>query len=377
MSTHQMQVLWVSGAPGTGKSTVGWGLFKEIAARGADVAYLDMDQLGLIGPPPGGGDASHRIKIENLLVQLSVLRSAGARRIIVSGVIDPDVGIEPYLAGHPLGNIADFRLVRLVCERGELRRRFLGRGSPAGLLEQLMIVAEQLDRTAFGASFDTTGQRPDETVDELVNLLDGETDEVPVQVVGESDPEPASGGSVLVVTGATAAGKSTACWQLLHDLWKEGVSVAFIDIGQLRFSYPSPPVEVTVARTAALWNSYKRAGAQVLIAVDRDASVAVRLSTSDPVLFVELVADSAALADRIARRAAGESPLLAGDEIRGADSRRQAEILRSALREAERLRSAGRVSGTIVIETSDQSSAQTADVIRDVAARNFSELSRS
>jgi hypothetical protein len=132
-----------------------------------------------------------------------------------------------------------------------------------------------------------------------------------------------------------------------------------------------------VARTAALWNSYKRAGAQVLIAVDRDASVAVRLSTSDPVLFVELVADSAALADRIARRAAGESPLLAGDEIRGADSRRQAEILRSALREAERLRSAGRVSGTIVIETSDQSSAQTADVIRDVAARNFSELSRS
>ncbi|NMH77617.1 hypothetical protein [Pseudonocardia xinjiangensis] len=377
MSTHQMQVLWVSGAPGTGKSTVGWGLFKEIAARGADVAYLDMDQLGLIGPPPGGGDASHRIKIENLLVQLSVLRSAGARRIIVSGVIDPDVGIEPYLAGHPLGNIADFRLVRLVCERDELRRRFLGRGSPAGLLEQLMILAEQLDRTDFGASFDTTGQRPDETVDELLNQFDVETDEAPVQEMKQSDMEPASGGSVLVVTGATATGKSTACWQVLHDLWKEGVSAAFVDIGQLRFSHPNPPVEVTAARTAALWNSYKRAGAQVLIAVDRDASVAAKLITSDPVVFVELVADSAALADRVARRAAGESPLLAGDEIRGIDGERQAEILQSAVGEAERLRSAGRVVGTIVIETSDQLPAQTADAIRDVAALHIPELSRS
>ncbi|GAA1305508.1 hypothetical protein GCM10009610_17150 [Pseudonocardia xinjiangensis] len=372
-----MQVLWVSGAPGTGKSTVGWGLFKEIAARGADVAYLDMDQLGLIGPPPGGGDASHRIKIENLLVQLSVLRSAGARRIIVSGVIDPDVGIEPYLAGHPLGNIADFRLVRLVCERDELRRRFLGRGSPAGLLEQLMILAEQLDRTDFGASFDTTGQRPDETVDELLNQFDVETDEAPVQEMKQSDMEPASGGSVLVVTGATATGKSTACWQVLHDLWKEGVSAAFVDIGQLRFSHPNPPVEVTAARTAALWNSYKRAGAQVLIAVDRDASVAAKLITSDPVVFVELVADSAALADRVARRAAGESPLLAGDEIRGIDGERQAEILQSAVGEAERLRSAGRVVGTIVIETSDQLPAQTADAIRDVAALHIPELSRS
>jgi hypothetical protein len=86
-------VLWVSGAPGTGKSTTGWGLFGRIAEGGGNVAYVDIDQLGLIGPPPGGGDASHRIKIDNLLRVIDTMRRRGVQQVIVSGVVDPERGI--------------------------------------------------------------------------------------------------------------------------------------------------------------------------------------------------------------------------------------------------------------------------------------------
>ena len=168
MAQNGTPVLWVSGAPGTGKSTTGWGLYTRIAEQGGSVAYVDLDQLGLIGPPPGGGAASHGIKADNLLRVVATLRRRGVQQVIVSGVVDPERGIEPYLAGKAEAAHVDVTLIRLRCDRDELRRRFLGRGSSADLLGELFDLVDELDRSCIGTTLDTTRQRPDETVDALL-----------------------------------------------------------------------------------------------------------------------------------------------------------------------------------------------------------------
>jgi hypothetical protein len=130
-------------------------LYTRIAEQGCSVAYVDLDQLGLIGPPPGGGAASHRIKTDNLLRVVATLRCRGVQQVIVSGVVDPERGIEPYLVGKAEAAHVDVTLMRLHCDRDELRRRFLGRGSSAGLLRELFELVDELDRSRIGTTLDT------------------------------------------------------------------------------------------------------------------------------------------------------------------------------------------------------------------------------
>ena len=109
--------------------------------------------------------------------------------------------------------------------------------------------------------------------------------------------------------------------------------------------------------------------------MDRGTSAIAGMRTRGPLVHVELTAGRAALVDRIARHAAGDSPRLAGDDIRGADPDRRAQILGSALAEAERLRSE-RLDGTVVLDTGDQSLTGTVQAIRDAAAPHLPELVR-
>ncbi|MGW5642101.1 hypothetical protein ACWEV3_10430 [Saccharopolyspora sp. NPDC003752] len=362
MGSSTIPVLWVTGAPGTGKSTSGWGLFTRISGRGGSVAYVDIDQLGLIGPPPGGGAASHEIKAANLLRVIAVLRQRGVQQVIVSGVVDPELGVGPFFAGSAEAAHIDLALVRLHCDRQELRSRFLGRGSPAGMLEELFEVVDRIDRAAIGTPLDTTGHSPDETVDALMGHCVARPGPVqPLAPVGDGlPPKP-----VVVVTGATAVGKSTAAWSVLRDLWQSGAPTAYIDLDQLGFVHPGPDPVLQAAELAALWRGYRQAGAQSLILVTREPGAELMGALADElVTVVRLDADAAALEDRIRSRADGESALLAGDELRGAPPEVQSRVAVRAAAEAERLRSSGEP--RMVLDTTGQSPQETSAALLDM-----------
>lgn len=350
MGTAKTPVLWTTGAPGTGKSTTGWGLYTRVAALGGSVAYVDIDQLGLVGPPPGGGAHAHAIKAGNLLWVLDILRRRGVRQIVVSGVVDPENGVESYFEGRDEG--FDLTLVRLRCDRDELRSRFLGRGSPAEALPDLFAVADDYDRTGFGELLDTSGQRPEETVEALLSrcVVAGG----PALPLPDVEPQP---GHVVVVTGPTAVGKSTAVWSVLRDFWQREVPVAYVDLAQLAFVHPGPDPAVEAANLAAVWRGYREAGARTLLVVAREFSPG-HLRAFGQVTVVHLDADAATLAGRVRRRADGESALLAGDELRGAPPGVRDRVTARAVAEAEGMRRS--VGDRVVLDTSGQEPAETA-----------------
>ena len=63
MLSSRLPVLWICGAPATGKSTVAWRLFGDVADEGVRVAYVDIDQLGMLYPAPEGDADRHLVKV--------------------------------------------------------------------------------------------------------------------------------------------------------------------------------------------------------------------------------------------------------------------------------------------------------------------------
>ncbi|WP_410647648.1 hypothetical protein [Amycolatopsis sp. cmx-4-54] len=354
MGTTKTPVLWTTGAPGAGKSTTAWGLYRRVGEAGGNVAYVDIDQLGLIGPPPGGGDAAYAIKAANLLRVLEILRARGAAQLVVSGVVDP---AKPYIEGHDV----DLTLVRLTCARDELESRFLGRGSPAAALPDLFAVADAYDGAGFGEEMDTTGQRPDETVEALFHRCVVDAGSVRPPEPGRPQPGP-----VTVVTGPTAVGKSTAAFSALRDLWERDAPVAYVDLAQLGFVHPGPDPALEAALLSAVWRGYRDAGAKQLIVVAREFRPEHR-QVFDAVTVVHLDADEPTLTERVRRRADGESALLAGDELRGAPPGVRDRVAARAVAEAARMRRSG--GDRVVIDTSGQEPAETAAALLTVVAQ--------
>ncbi|WEL92026.1 hypothetical protein P1N98_12620, partial [Tsukamurella tyrosinosolvens] len=92
-----ISALWISGAPGAGKTTTGWRVFRLLTAAGANAGYVDIDQLGLLGPFDRlAGAAPHVVKAENARRLIDTLGAHGLRQMVISGVVDPDLG-EPRL----------------------------------------------------------------------------------------------------------------------------------------------------------------------------------------------------------------------------------------------------------------------------------------
>ena len=92
VTSARLPVLWLCGAPATGKSTVAWQVFCDLADQGLCVGYLDIDQIGMLQPPPEADPHCHRFKVDNLAGLVRHYRTAGAQVLVISGVIDPEHG---------------------------------------------------------------------------------------------------------------------------------------------------------------------------------------------------------------------------------------------------------------------------------------------
>lgn len=93
MVSDLIPVLWLCGPPGIGKSTVGWEIFTQLTQAGIEAGYVDIDQLGICYPEPALDPGRHRMKARNLGAVVANYRAAGARCVIVSGVVDPGRGV--------------------------------------------------------------------------------------------------------------------------------------------------------------------------------------------------------------------------------------------------------------------------------------------
>lgn len=81
-------VLWLYGPPGVGKSSVAWLVRERLSAAGVRVGYVDVDQLGMCYPGNDVDPGRHLLKSRNLAAVGRNFAAAGARGVVVSGVIN-------------------------------------------------------------------------------------------------------------------------------------------------------------------------------------------------------------------------------------------------------------------------------------------------
>ncbi|GAA4524796.1 ATP-binding protein [Amycolatopsis samaneae] len=370
MRDGSFALLWLHGPSGVGKSTVAWEIFGELGRTGVDTVYVDVDQLGLCHPAPGDDPGNERLKAANLAAVGSVVRDAGARGLLVSGILETADAVRAYAERMP--GIA-LTLCRLRAGERTLRDRITARGWQPQLADAAVQHAESLDRAETGElRVDTDGL----SVAEVARLVREKTGWPPV-VEGTAEraipPSTVDEGAapMLWLCGPRGVGKSAVAWEIFAGLIGSGVRTAYVDLAQLGFRRPAPDDpgghRLKARNLGALWANFHAAGARCLIvsggAGDQatvDRYLAAVPGTRPKVCLLR--AGPAALTDRILRRGRGAGPPIPGDDLNG----RSAEDLRSlaerAAREAEELDRAG--IGDFRVDTGDRSAEEVARLVR-------------
>jgi hypothetical protein len=267
--TSGLPALWLYGPSGVGKSTVAWELSSRLWRDGVRAAYVDIDQLGMCyGPPtpenwtpePADDPGRYRLQARNLNAVAANAREAGAACLIVSGVVDPERGIDAGL----LPNIA-LTAIRLRVEPDELLRRLGVRARPGEQADDNLREAALIDRLP-GPYIDTTGL----SVDEVLKKID-----LPQinAVVPRAIQAPELPGRVLRVRGPREGSRSMVGWQLYRQLRLSGTRAAYVDLDQLGFLRPFDPADpgnrgLQAANLAAVWRTFRAAGAECLVAAE-------------------------------------------------------------------------------------------------------------
>ncbi len=350
-------VLWICGPPGVGKTTVGWKIFHDLANINVLTGYIDIDQLGNCYPDPPNDPDRHRLQSRNLNAVIGTYRLAGARCVVVSGVIDPKTG--PHLDAISGANVT---VVRLRADFDELKARFLGRGMADELIDEVLAEAQSYDQLDIATVVDTTGR----TATEVVDLVRADIGGWPKPSMKQTTPPPRqtfdTSGAVILLFGPTGVGKSTIGWQVWISILRSGATSAFVDLDQIGFLRPAPRDDpqnhhVKASNLTAIWSHYRAAGVQTLIAVgpveDRQAldAYAAALPSADLTL-VRLHANREALTDRLLARGRGEGVRLPGDELTGLSSTALREIADSAAATATATQTANL--GDVSVDTSGQ-----------------------
>lgn len=317
-------VLWICGAPGSGKSTVGWEVRARLAAGGADVAYVDVDQLGICFPEPDGDPGRTRLQARVLARLVDGFAAEGARGVVVSGVTDSERGPHRDLLAN-----AALTVLRLAADEETLRERLTERGS-VDMVDGALGDAQVLARSRFADHVvDTVGASVDEVVERVLAAVAGWPGE---SVSGEHGLSAAPGatsaapaGHVLLLAGPTGVGKSTIGFPVFLQSLGTGVPTAYLDLDQVSFVPPASgpgPVRVTARHAAAAWAEFQAVGARRLVTVGRvddDAALAAYEAAFAPaaVTVVRLQAAPDEHTARVMSRGAGGSWAQPGDPLRG------------------------------------------------------------
>lgn len=372
MTGGLIPVLWLCGPPGVGKTTVGWEIFSQLTRAGIETGYVDIDQLGMCYPEAVSDPGRHRMKAQNLGLVVANFRAAGARCVIVSGVVDAAYGVHADMV--PRGVVT---VCRLRAGRDELRQRFAGRRGQVGAVDDVLREADALDASDFADVCVDTSAVPVAGVARLVRERSGGWPVLTGPGRSSKAAEPgghagaAAGGPVLLLCGVTGVGKSAVGFEVyLRDL-RAGFTAAFIDLDQIGFCRPAPPGDtsnhrVKAANLAALWRTYCAAGAQRLIVVGPvEDEGAVRAYAgavpSATITLCRLHAGRDRLTGRIMRRGQGGSWAQPGDPLIGRSTAQLRRIAAKAAADADALERAA--VGALRIDTDGRTVEEAADLI--------------
>lgn len=178
------RAILIGGTTGIGRSTVTWELYRLLRARSLSVAFVDLRQLGLVGP--AGSEEHHVLQARTAAALCGVYLDHGAETLLLNGPVCTSPELSHYrTALDPISVSA----VRLVADRTTLLERIrlhaAGqaidlegdpiRGLPDAAIE--LVAAEALERqaseldSAAFPSLETTGRRSCEVAADLVERL--------------------------------------------------------------------------------------------------------------------------------------------------------------------------------------------------------------
>lgn len=182
-SQHQSaegDLLWLTGATGVGKSTVGFQAYLKVLSADVAAAFVDVDQLGFFAK------ADRPLRARNLSSVWANHHSVGAEALVVVGPVDRPEQQKFYEQMLPK---VRFTWCRLDASADELARRLLSRrggGSwpqPGDPLkdrsqEELLAVAERaiahasvLERRGVGVGVAVDGLSPDAAAAKLLDRV--------------------------------------------------------------------------------------------------------------------------------------------------------------------------------------------------------------
>lgn len=357
--------LWLSGTSGVGKSTVGWQIFNDVHRSGIATALVDADQLGLCYPAPADDPHNHALKARNLAGVWSTFRAAGARCLVLSGIVDAADQVRAYADAVPGTALTHCRL--RVREDG-LRERIERRGWRVERADEAVALAESLDHIdAADLRVDTD----DRSVAQVASLVRERAGGWPGLVGGsrftspggplagranEAEPLP-----MLWLCGAPAVGKSTVGFGVYLRLIAAGIATAYVDLQQIGFCRPPAPEDpdnhrIKARNLGTLWTQFRAAGARCLIVTGRvnDRATVDLYSAAVPdtaLRLCRLHADRDALTARVLQRGRGIGPGIPGDEMRGRPTASLYRFAEWAVGDADDLERAGL--GDLRVDTSD------------------------
>lgn len=153
-----MSVLWLNGPEGIGKSTVGFVIFRQLRDPGTTTAYVDLDQLAHRYPAPKDDPGNYRFRAANLAGVLATYRDEGAGCAVISGIAETNEIVRAHTHLLPDAHVT---MVRLRAAADELRRRFVGRAWYAERADEIIRLADDMDRDNVGdVCVDTDGLTP-------------------------------------------------------------------------------------------------------------------------------------------------------------------------------------------------------------------------
>lgn len=90
------RALLINGTVGVGKTTIAEAVSRELALAGNPHAWIDLDALSGFWPPPWDDPFNVRVSAQCLMELSSVYAAAGARSLVLAGVVDSSEILELY-----------------------------------------------------------------------------------------------------------------------------------------------------------------------------------------------------------------------------------------------------------------------------------------
>jgi hypothetical protein len=350
-------------------------LYSDLAATGVHVAFADTDQLCICYPAPPGDPSRQHVKTLNVRSMIPNFRAAGARCLIVNGVLD-QAGLETGLLPD-----ADVTICQLRADYDVIERRFAGHHRHRADLDKRQHEVQDdirlMDDSGFADACVDTSHVPAGEVADLVRAackgwpgFTGELADAAGQLPVRRGP---GGGRVVLITGPTGVGKSTIGFRFYMKCLNAGLTAGYVDLSQIGFVRPAhehdPDNQRLKARNlAAIWRNYLAAGATHLVVTGTIAGQADLRRYADEldgthVTLTRLRAGGHELRLRIMSRAAGGSWPETGDRLRGQSAEFLADVADHAIRAAEGFDRPD--AGGVAVDTSGLSPQEAADAIAD------------